>query len=206
MSTLTTNLAEQLHYDQPNNQGIVVRNVRPGSAAERAGIQRYDIIAKVAGKEIKEIEDMHRNIGGRRAGESVELEVYRDEGNNKLEKKNIQVQLDERPSQDDIDKMMGAQSDSSAPKLPGKKAEKGLLGLQIEPRADGKGVVVKEVEQGSRAALAGIQKDDVILEVNRQPVSSVQDLQKALRAATTDSNLFFVERQGTSAFVTIPAE
>ena len=204
MSPLTTNLAQQLGYEQ--SDGIVVKGVRAGSAAEKAGLQRYDIIAKVAGKDIKEINDMHRNIGGRRAGEQVELEIYRDEGNNKLEKKMIQVTLDERPSQVEIEKMMQGANDSSAPKLPGKKADKGLLGLQIEPRPEGKGVVVKEVEDGSRAALAGIKKGDAILEVNRQPVNNAGDLQKAMRAATTDSHLFFVEREGSSAFVTIPAE
>jgi serine protease Do len=204
MATLTTNLGEQLGYKE--RDGIVVKDVRPGSAAEQAGLQRYDIIAKVNGKEIKEINDMHRNIGGRRAGEQVELEIYRDEGNNKLEQKKITVTLAERPSQDEIEKMMQNGKDTSAPKLPGKKVEKGTMGLQVEPRPEGKGLVVKEVEEGSRAGLAGIQKGDAILEVNRQPVNSAQDLQKALRAATSDSHLFFVERQGTSAFVTIPAE
>ncbi|MGI8906609.1 MAG: trypsin-like peptidase domain-containing protein [Candidatus Sumerlaeaceae bacterium] len=205
MATLTTNLGEQLGYDQQD--GIVVKGVRPGSAAERAGLQRYDIIARVGGKEIKEINDMHRNIGGRRSGEQVELEIFRDEGTDKLQQKKIVVTLDERPSVSEIDKMLqGPNATDNAPKLPGNKADKGLLGLQVEPRPEGKGVVVKEVEERSRAGLAGIQKGDAILEVNRQPVNNTQDLQKAMRDTTNNSHLFFVERQGTSAFVTIPAE
>ena len=52
----------------------------PGSAADKAGLQRYDIIAKVNGREIKDIFDMHNSIGVRNAGETVTLEVFRDEG------------------------------------------------------------------------------------------------------------------------------
>jgi serine protease Do len=201
MSPLTTQLARQLNYDE--NLGIVVKNVRPGSAAERAGLQRYDIIARVNGKDIKEINDMHRNIGARPSGDSVSLEIYRGEGNDKATKKIIDVQLGERPSQSELEK---EHTTTVEPKVPGTRPQRGTLGLQVSPSPDGTGVIVDDVEQGSRAAKAGVQKGDVILEVNKQTVKSVQDVQKALHDQTSDSHLLYIERKGQSNFVPIPAE
>ncbi len=200
MAPLTGSIARQLGYDK--NYGIVVKNVRPESAAEKSGLQRYDIIARVNGKEIKEIYDMHRNIGARNAGESVNVEVFRDEGSGKLVQKTLAVKLAERPAQGDLEQQRGA----TTPKLPGRQAEEGLLGLSVRPAPGGKGVIVDSVEQGSRAALADIQKGDVILQVNKQDVSSTQDVQQALRKRPSDDHLFYIERKGTSAFVTISAQ
>jgi serine protease Do len=200
MSPLTGSIAKQLGYDQ--NFGIVVKNVRQGSAAEKAGLQRYDIIAKVNDKEIREIYDMHRNVGARAAGESVDIQVYRDEGDGKLVEKKLKVQLDERPTADEL-----AKAAPGTPRLPGKKAADGdMLGLSIQPAQGGKGVVVDGVEEGSRAALAGIQKGDVILQVNKKDVNGAEDLKKALKGGASGEHLFYIERKGTSAIVTISGE
>lgn len=200
MAQLTGNLAQQLGYGQ--NFGIVVKGVRPGSAAERAGLQRYDIIAKVGEKEIREINDMHRNIGGRRSGEKVELEVWRDEGKDKVEQKKIVVTLDERPSQNEIEKMMRG-GPANEPKLPGKMADDDLLGLEVEENPDGRGALVTDVQSGSRAFIAGVQKGDVIIEINRQAVKNEQDAQKAMQDRARSNHLFFIEREGSTLFITI---
>lgn len=199
MERLTNSLAHQLGYDR--NIGIVVSKVRPGTAAERAGLQQYDIVAKVNGKEIKEINDMHRNIAAKAAGESVELEVYRDEGNKQLAQKILKVQLDERPTEKELG------SATPEPKLPGAKPADGLFGMKVSPAPGGKGVVVDEVAPDSKAGHAGIQKGDVIYQVNKQDVNSEQDMQKALKSSPTpDEPLLYIERKGRSALVTITGE
>ena len=145
---------------------------------------------------------MHRNVGARNAGESVDVVVYRDEGDGKLVQKQLKVVLDERPSQDELAKTL-----PGAPKLPGSKApDGGMLGLAVAPGPGGKGVVVEGVEQGSRAALAGVQKGDVILQVNKKDVNGADDLRNALKAGASGEHLFFIERKGTSAIVTISGE
>jgi serine protease Do len=201
MERLTNSLAHQLGYDK--NIGIVVSKVRPGTAADRAGLQQYDIVAKVNGKEIKEINDMHRNIAARNVGEEVELEVYRDEGNKQLAQKVVKVLLDERPTE----KELGGTT-LPEPKLPGDRpAPDALFGMKVSPAPGGKGVVVDEVTPASKAAHAGIQKGDVIFQVNKQNVSSEQDMQKAIRSSDTpDEPLLYIERKGRSALVTITAQ
>lgn len=197
MESLTRGLAHQLGYEQ--DYGIVVKEVRPNSAAEKAGLQRYDVIAKVNDREIKEINDMHRSIGARPAGDTVDLQVFREEGGSKAVEKHIKVQLDERPGQEELESVL-------RPKLPGNKpADKALLGLKVGTTG-GKGVVVEDVEANSRAARAGIQKGDIILQVNKQDVSNEQDVQKALKSQTSDSHLLYIERKGQSSFVTITEE
>lgn len=200
MDRLTNALARQFGYS--GKAGIVVREVHPGSAAEKAGLQRYDIVAKVNGVEIKDIYDMHRQIGARAPGETVELEIWRDEGNDGgAVKKVLKVELGERPSQ----KELAAKRRGLMTPLPGTKPapEDDLLGMQVTPAKDGKGVIIKNVEPGSAAALGGLLKGDKILEVNKQPVNNEDDVRKAIKSRQGEGHLFFIEREGNSAMVTI---
>lgn len=200
MSPLEAGIARQLGYE--GEYGIVVQDVHPNSAAEKAGIQRYDIISKVDGKEIKSINDMHRNVATHHAGESVDVEVYRGEGNAKAVARNVKVTLDQRPGQDELEK----NGRPAEPKLPSHKPQETVLGLQVTPAPKGEGVVVEAVQPDSRAAKAKLRKGDIILEANKQKVSSQQDLQKALQGQSSDSHLLYIERDGRTAFVSIPAE
>jgi serine protease Do len=64
-------------------------------------------------------------------------------------------------------------------------------------------VVVQDVNPDGRAADAGIQAGDVIEEVNRQPVTSVDELRAAVRKTTERPVLLLVNRQGNERFVTV---
>jgi S1-C subfamily serine protease len=89
--------------------------------------------------------------------------------------------------------------------LPGAKPspEDELLGLHVAPAPDKKGVIIESVEPGSPAALGGLQQGDKILEVNKQPVNSEDDVRKAIKVRQGEGHLFFIEREGNSAMVTI---
>jgi len=67
-----------------------------------------------------------------------------------------------------------------------------------------KGVAVRRVDPDSAAAQAGLEPDDVILEVNRQPVSSVEQVNRYLGEGTTGTTLLFVSHDGRSRYVVIP--
>ncbi|MGB9690913.1 MAG: trypsin-like peptidase domain-containing protein [Candidatus Sumerlaeaceae bacterium] len=199
MDRLTNALARQFGY--AGKAGIVVREVHPNSAADKAGLQRYDIIAKVNGVEIKDIYDMHRQIGARSPGEAVELEVWRDEGGNQAVRKVLKVELGERPSQ----KELAAKRRGIPMPMPGTKSQPQdeMLGLKVKPASDGKGVVIERVEPDSPAQLAGLRQGDKILQVNKQDVFSEDDVRKAISSRRNDGHLFFIERDGSSAMVTI---
>lgn len=204
MKSLTGALAQQLGYQE--EAGIVVENVRPDSAAEKAGLQRYDIISRVNGKPIKEPTDMHRQIGVRRAGETVELEVFRDEGRGELKKQIVKVQLDERPTRAEIEKALKKPVEPAAPGQNPATAKPDNLGLNVVPNPDGKGVIVDSVEPGSRAALAGIKKGDIIYDLNRKAISSQEELENAVKERNKDNHLLYYESNGVTGLQTIPVE
>jgi serine protease Do len=92
--------------------------------------------------------------------------------------------------------------------------DKAALGIQVAPltpemAAEAKlprntrGVVVENVNPDGRAADAGIKQGDIILEVNRQPVQSVDDLRAAVRRSADRPTLLLVNRDGRDIFVTV---
>ena len=74
--------------------------------------------------------------------------------------------------------------------------------MKLAPES--KGVVVAEVDPSSRAAEAGLRAGDVIQQVNRQPVKSVQDFDHAMASGQKDGpTLLLVNRQGNTLFVAV---
>ena len=69
-----------------------------------------------------------------------------------------------------------------------------------------KGVVVAQVDPSSPAADAGLHRGDVIEEINRQPVNSVSDYQRLVRAADNQELVLSVNREGSTAFIAVQPE
>ena len=65
------------------------------------------------------------------------------------------------------------------------------------------GLLVQDVDPDGRAAAAGIQAGDIIQEVNRQPVKSVDDLKAALKKTSDRPTLLLIQRQGNDLFLTV---
>ncbi|MBI4485430.1 MAG: PDZ domain-containing protein, partial [Acidobacteria bacterium] len=68
-----------------------------------------------------------------------------------------------------------------------------------------KGVVIQEVNPDGRAADAGLQPGDVIEQVNRAPVQSVEELRAAVKKAGDKPMLLLINREGANIFVTVSA-
>jgi serine protease Do len=96
----------------------------------------------------------------------------------------------------------------------GSDADHAALGVTVAPLTpelasrlhvpDGtKGLVVRDVDPDGRAADADIRSGDVIEQVNRQPVTSVDELREALRKTGDRPALLLIARQGNEAFVTV---
>lgn len=193
MADLTGDVAKYMHFDK--DFGVLVKNVTPGSPAEKAGIRRYDIIARVGDKVIQQPRELTRNIGSRAAGDQVTLDVFRsDDG--KLQETKIPVTLGERPSEEQLSKSLRPPKNEEA------KPPSGALGLGLVPAPGGRGVLVESVAPNSRAATAGIKKGDVIVQVNRQDVSSPADVKKAL-AQSEDTQMFFIQREGEDVIIVL---
>jgi serine protease Do len=75
---------------------------------------------------------------------------------------------------------------------------------QLGLRAGTQGVVVSDIDPGGPAAQAGIQQGDVIQQINRQPVRSIDDVRRALQSSGDRPPLLLINRGGQTIFVPVP--
>lgn len=173
---LTPDLAEALGISEIN--GAVVGSVEQDSPATEAGLQAGDVIVAVDKNAVSGSADLRNRIGLAPVGSHVEIEYLR-EG----KRGSVSVRIE-------------AEGSGSASKL-----EVGRLqGAQFQD-AEGN-VFVARVDEDSAAAQSGLRAGDVIVAVNRRPVSTVAELTSALReaAGTIALDLF---RGGAKLFLVI---
>jgi serine protease Do len=181
---VTPELAETLGIEK--TQGALVANVFENSPAAAAGIMTGDVIVEYNGNKIAESNELPLLVARTKVGETVKVTVLRDK-----KQVPITVTLGElkeqeavasRPSQED---KLGLTVQNITPQL----AES--LGLK---RASG--VVITSVQPQSAAAEAGLRRGDVILEVNRQEITNIDNFQELVKQAKPGSNLLFLVRRG----------
>ena len=152
---MTSDLAESLGLKQTT--GAIVSSVQPGSAAERAGVKRGDVIKSFNGQDVQDTNTLRNRVASAAPGSSAALVVIRDGG-----ERTQTVKLDEvaasKSARNDTDpdsNDKAALGVSVAPLTPELASRAGL------PR-DAHGLVVREVNPDGRAAEAGVQTGDVI--------------------------------------------
>ncbi len=166
-------------YGLPDDNGALVANVTPDSPAEKAGLKTYDIITAVNGEKIVSPDDLVRMITGFRPGATVRITYVRDKKERTVRVKLAELgdeQIEETPGVTPrAEETLGLTVQDVTPDLADR------LGLDID-----KGVIVADVEPASVAAKEGVRPGDVILEVNRQPVTTVADFRSAVREVKPD--------------------
>jgi serine protease Do len=180
---VTSDLAESLALKHVG--GAIVGKVTPDSAADRAGLKRGDVIQSFNGQPVTDINSLRNHVADAQPGSTASVVLVRDGA-----EKTVSVKLDEA----DVSRESARNGESGS-------VDKGALGIAVERGS--KGLVITEVNPDSRAADAGLQEGDVILEVNRQAVQSVDELRAAVRKTTNRPVLLLVEREGRSVFVTV---
>ena len=169
---LTGEMAE--YYGLKDRKGVLVADVFKGDPADEAGIRAKDIILEVNDKKIETSRQLTSMIAGLKVGETAKVEVFRD---GKVKKFNIKL-----AKRDD------AKLASREPSKEREEAESGIRVTDMTPElaqrlniADTTGVVVVNVESGSKGAEAGVQMEDIIKEINHQVIESVSDYTEAMQ-------------------------
>src|SRR5271155_4637152 len=182
--------------------GIVIEGVEPGSPAEKAGLKGGDVITGVNGQPVKSGNDLVNPIAMAPIGSKVKLNYVRD----RAQKETTATVEDRTRVFPNAAGRMGEQPGEQAP------PEFGLHVKDLTPdRArqlgmDGsKGVLVSEVDPASFADDLGFGRGDVIAEVNRQSVSTVEEYQKAVSQLKPGSNVVFkvLRRQDSDRVLTV---
>jgi serine protease Do len=159
--------------------GVIVANVRPGGPADQAGIKQGDAIVTVDGKPVKNGDELVNEISGLKPGSKAKLGFLR---NGKEQEASVTI-ADRAKLYSDLLGDNEAGPESAVP-------TESKLGLSVSNVTSdlasrmgtppGKGVIVEDVKNGSFADEdLGLQRGDVILEVNRKPVNSEEDFRKA---------------------------
>jgi serine protease Do len=187
------------------DKGLKITEVQKESAAAAAGLQVGDIITKVDNKEMKESEQLVEAIRAHKPGDEVTIEYLRD-GKKKTTKatlKSIQMFEGFNFKMDPIEiphfnfeglkeleliTPHGFGGDNNVFMF--RKGPK--LGATIQDTEDGKGVIVEEVDTDSPAAKNGLQKGDVITEINGQKIADVGDAREAMRD-TKDKSVWTIK-------------
>jgi serine protease Do len=190
-------LAKQFGLSEP--KGAIIAQLESDTPAARAGLKRGDVILSLNGQEVTSANDLRLRISQTSPGTTVKLAIWRDG-----KSQDVNVTLGELPekaeksgaSQGESGGLDGVEVQSLTPDL----AEQ----LQLQPGTHG--VVVTSVDPASQPAAAGLQRGDVIQEVNHKPVTSIEDYRRAVSAAGKGSILLLVNQQGVTNYLVIESQ
>jgi serine protease Do len=190
-------------FGLPNTSGALISFVNPNGPADKAGIEPGDVITEFNGRPVKDSDALVAMVVGTKPGTTVPVTVYRNN-----QRKALNVTIDEL----DLEAEQGRSSRQGENPNDQEPASTGL-GITLDPitpelarrmdlpRNEG-GAIVSDVERDSPAASA-VAPGDVILEVNRQPVSTVSQITRELQKVQAGQPVFLkVWRNGQKYFVT----
>jgi serine protease Do len=184
-------------FKRADTTGALVSEVKEGSPAERAGMKTGDVIVELDGKKVAKATDLPGLVAEMPVGKNVPIVVVRDGREVRLNAQIARLE-DESPTKVAETEGKGQLGLSVQPLTPPMARE---LGLKVK-----EGVLVRDVVEGGRAAEAGIRAGDVIVEVDRRPVRTIEDFKAHLARQAKDAPVvLLVNRDGQTMYVAIPA-
>jgi len=174
---VTPQIAEASGLDV--SEGALVSQVVPNSPAEQAGVETGDVIVGVNGAAVRGASELRNKISLMPLDQPVDLEIVREGEHKKLSAKLASKPVEAEP-------VRAAEIHS------------GLEGAEFADgtgQGEDNGVVVRDVLPESPAAQRGLEPGDIILRVNKQPVTTVKELREA---ATNAKSLLLRVRRGNS--------
>ncbi len=203
---LTPALAQSFQLPEEQQGGVLISEVHEDGPSAKAGLQRGDVILEYGNEQVKDVNHLRNIVARTKVGKQKEITVLR-EGKEKA----LTLVLGERPS----DQML-AKGGSPGEKPPAMaKLDNVLSGLKVEAitpdnrkqfdiSEKATGVVVTKVEAGSEVEAAGIQPGDLIQEVSRNVIKTLDDFQQIASKIEKEALVvLLVNRRGNNLFVAI---
>jgi len=185
---ITEDLQQSLELK--NRNGVLVADVVKGSPAAKAGVHRSDVIVRFDGRPIHKAEELPRLVAVTPVGKKVEVEVIRDGDRKTLELKVGVLKEKEVEGGGSTANDFGITLQEITPEL--------AQSLDLEEE---KGLVISDIDQDGPAWEAGMRRGDVVLEVNRKEVASLDDFRKAIaKRDKKRPTLFLVKRSGNTLY------
>jgi serine protease Do len=181
------------YYGVDDKKGVFVNDVFEGDPADRAGIKAKDIILEVNGEKIKSSRQLTGMIAGIPVGESASIKILRDG-----HEKTLKVKIAKRPEE----KLAARGQPREAA------SEFGIRVSDLTPEIlqrfnleESSGVIVTDIEGGSKGDQAGVRVGDVIKEINRQPVKNTDDYEAILNQLSSGEPVNLFIRRKNAGFL-----
>jgi len=201
---LSTDIAAGLGL--PKDRGEIVATVEPNGPAAKAGIKQGDVIVRINNSDVTYDNTLSYVVANTPIGSNVPIELIRDG-----QRKTINATIAQRPSESIVQARAGIKTDEDADKdgkSPAAEATKQSLGITLQPLTKQlrdqlqigdtvQGVVIAGITPSSDAATNGLQRGDIILQINQKPTTSPAEAAAAVdaaRKAGRDTVLMLVQR------------
>jgi serine protease Do len=185
---VTEDIAERLNLKE--KEGVIVADVFRGDPADKAGIKTGDVIVEINGSRVHDTHELLKTIAGIPVGEKIKVKVLRNG-----KEKTFKVTVAERRSEKEL-----ASTEQG----------KEYFGMTVQEiteelakhfdLSNTQGVIVTQVEDGSSADEAGIRVQDIILQINKSKIGSMEDYLKAMSKAVPEGNVLMLVKRGGSKF------
>jgi serine protease Do len=198
---LTPDMAKA--FGMPNSHGVAIAQVEPSSPAAKAGLKVGDVITAVNGTSMDDVNTFRLQVAGFAPGTTINLKVARNG-----ESLNVPVTLGEF----NLEAENKGEGEGNLPNTGEKGALHGVsvqaltsdLRQQLQVPEGTQGVVITEVDPDSAASAAGLQQGDIIVQVNRKPVTTVPEFNSSIKTgASRESTLLLVKRGQGTQFVVV---
>ncbi len=179
---LTPELSEGLGLKK-DTLGVLIQDVFSGEPADKAGMKAYDVVTEVNGRRVTTAREFSVAVGNLPVGSKARVKILRETKTSDLE-----ITVAKRKSAEELARRMGQGGEPEDGAAPSASNKAGLVLSDLSPElrrqlgldATAQGVVVVGVQGDGAAAMSGIQRGDLITEINRRPVRSVAEANRAL--------------------------
>ncbi len=193
------------------DHGVVVNSVESDSPAERAGVQRGDVLTAVNGRAIHGGDELVAIVAETEVGKKLKADLLRD-------KKPVTVEIEVGDRSKIIGRLRSSDQEEGANGESGEDTAGGLFGISARNLTreqagelteqlhltGAQGVLITDVKSGAFASELGIQRGDIILSINHQPVRGVEDVTRwQTKLKSGDDVLFLIARRTQRTFTTV---
>ncbi|HUW22956.1 MAG TPA: Do family serine endopeptidase [bacterium] len=189
-------------FSLPNTKGVLVNRVIENSAAEKGGMNRGDVIIRIEDHKVESVRDLQEVVSRTKPGKKVKVMVIR-------EKKEIAltIKLEEMPETTEEAKVKEEKKEI------GEGEVEEWLGMKVETLTpalaknygieDGKGIIIVEIEIGSKAEEMGLVEGDLIRSINRQSIVDCKEFKKVVKKVDLSQGVIFdIVRRGRPVYIT----
>ena len=186
-------------------KGVVVRTIEADAPASKSELRPFDVITNVDGAAVTSDSQLQHEILRKKIGQNVDLTVWR-----KGQTVHVPVKTGELPNE------IARASNEPAQPRPETPEDTGKFGIQVQEITKemaerlhlgvDHGVIVTDVADNSVAAAQGIEREDIVTEVDGKPVTDVKSFREALNKADPRRGvLLYLDRKGTKTFAVLKA-